>query len=133
MMARRPGFFSRWWRRAAARLGRLRIWLAQDSGMGEGVPRAFVVFLVCFGLGMIVISLVGDQGLIAYLRLQREASELRERVDALTAREQRLRLEIKALHDDADYIEQVARRQLRLVRPNEIVIELPRDGGKDER
>jgi len=101
--------------------------------MGEGVPRAFVVFLVCFGLGMIVISLVGDQGLIAYLRLQREASELRERVDALTAREQRLRLEIKALHDDADYIEQVARRQLRLVRPNEIVIELPRDGGKDER
>ena len=68
---------------------------------------------------------MGDQGLIAYLRLQHEAGELRERIDTLSAREQRLRLEIKALRNDADYIEQVARRQLRLVRPGEIVIELP--------
>lgn len=128
MMARRPGFTGRWGRGAAAQLGRLRTWLAQDSGMGEGLPRAFVVFLVCFGLGMIVISLVGDQGLIAYLRLQREASELRERIDTLTARERHLRLEIKALQSDADYIEQVARRELRLVRPGETVIELPPDG-----
>lgn len=133
MMARRPGLIRRGGRGLAARLGPLRTWLAQDGGMGEGLPRAFVVFLVCFGLGMIVISLVGDQGLIAYLRLQREAGELRERIDTLTVREQRLRLEIKALQNDADYIEQVARRQLRLVRPDEIVIELPPTRGEDGR
>lgn len=120
-----PGNPGRWPRMLASGLGHVRAWLAEDAMLGEGLPRAFVLFLVCFGLGMIVISLVGDQGLIAYLRLRGESVQLSGRIEALRQREVRLHQEIEALQNDPDYIERVARKQLGLVKPGEVVILLP--------
>jgi len=116
-------------RRLAPWVERARAWLAESgagAAAGERVPRAFLVFLLLFGCGMILISLVGDQGFIAYLGLQREATALRRDIQALETRQVRLQQEIRALREDPAYIELLARQELGLVRPGEVVIQLPR-------
>ncbi len=126
-MARaRRTLLQHWWRdglRPAAE--RARDWLAADAlGAGQGLSRGFALFLVLFGVGMLLISLVGDQGWIAYLQLRAEKGRLEQRIQEATGREAQLRREVKALGNDADYIEQVAREKLGLVKPGEEVIEL---------
>jgi len=118
-----------WRARAGARLRRLQEWLVEDGGRGDRLPRGFLVFLVLFGVGMITISLVGDQGLIAYYRLQQERDALRREVQSLQAEETVLRRRIAALKGDPAYIEHLARKRLGLVRPDEVVIELPAPDG----
>ncbi len=74
---------------------------------------------------MILISLIGDQGLIAYYRLRTEAAQLREDVERLEKRRTFLGHEIRALLGDPRYIEHLARRDLGLVKKGEIVVQLP--------
>ena len=91
----------------------------------EELPRLFPLFLLLFGLGMILISLVGDQGLIAYYRLQKEAETLRLELQTMQGREQELLREIDALNNSDAYLEMLARRNLGLVKPDEMIIQLP--------
>ena len=90
-----------------------------------GLPRGLALFLFVFALGMLAISLVGDQGLIAYWMLRSEEAALRRDVTRLEAREAELVREIEALRSDPSYIEQVARRDLGFVRPGEVIVQLP--------
>ncbi|MBI4083783.1 MAG: septum formation initiator family protein [Candidatus Lambdaproteobacteria bacterium] len=102
--------------------------ILRDRGSAERLPRGFLVFLLVFGAGMILISLVGDQGLIAYLRLQEEARTLEVEIQQLEAHRHDLEREVRALRDDPAYIELLARKRLGLVKPGETVIELPPRG-----
>ncbi|MDH4246204.1 MAG: septum formation initiator family protein [Deltaproteobacteria bacterium] len=107
------------------RFGALLTGNLRTGALVEELPRIFPLFLFLFGAGMILISLVGDQGLIAYYHLQQERDRLREEVTHLELRERKLRQEIHALTSSRSYIETLARRRLGLVRPGEIVIQLP--------
>ena len=104
-----------------ARLGLL--WSWERSAFG--LPRALLSFLLLFAFGMMLISLVGDQGLAAYWMLRAERESLQQDVKALEARERELLLEIEALRGDPAYIEQVARRELGFVKPGEVIVQLP--------
>lgn len=112
--------------RLAPLLEQLRAWVRSGALQpAEGrLPRLFLWFLLLFGVGMIVISLVGDQGLIAYYRLQQEARSLRQEVAHLEARRGEVRREIRALRHDEGAIETLARRELGLVKPGETVVQL---------
>ncbi|MCH8841388.1 MAG: septum formation initiator family protein [SAR324 cluster bacterium] len=92
---------------------------------GLALPRASWIFLAVFAAGMALISLIGDQGLIAYRELRSEADRLRVDVVQMEARKIDLVRIIKSLHEDPDYIEQVARQKLGLVRPGELVLQIP--------
>jgi cell division protein FtsB len=108
---------------------RLQAWLAEPDTLAAGhLPRFFLLFLLLFGVGMILISLVGDQGLIAYYGLRREARTLRSDVTALEAQRVELTRQIEALRDDPEYIAALARRRLGLVKPGETVLQLPPAG-----
>jgi cell division protein FtsB len=120
--------------RIAARIGAERerglprfsaLWSWERSAFG--LPRALLSFLVLFALGMLLISLVGNQGLIAYSMLRAERQTLQQDVEALHARELALAREIEALRGSPAYIEQVARRKLGFVKPGEIVVQLPEE------
>lgn len=94
---------------------------------GEGrTARFFLLFLLVFGVGMIFISLFGDQGWFAYSSLKAEKGTLTEKLAELEARREALSLEIKALKTDRGYIEFKARQQLGLVYPDELILQLPR-------
>jgi cell division protein FtsB len=106
---------------------RWQAWIADPQAVAAGqLPRFFLLFLLLFGVAMILISLVGDQGLIAYYGLRRDAAGLRRDVTALEARRGELTREIEALRSDPDYIAYLARKRLGLVKPGETVLQLPR-------
>jgi cell division protein FtsB len=114
----------------AARLAaaRLRAWLREDDGSWQrGAPRPFLLFLLLFGVGMLLVTLFGDQGLLAYRSLRREEIGLVTEIQRLALREGELREQIRALHNDPGYVELLARRKLGLVKPGETVILLPRE------
>lgn len=104
----------------------VRLGISRGSApLPEELPRFFFIFLLLFGVGMLVISLLGDQGLIAYLRLQTEAENLRDRVMQLEQRRGELEDGIQALRYDPAAIELMARKKLGLVRPGERIFQLP--------
>jgi cell division protein FtsB len=108
-------------------LGNLRAWLREDDGSWhDGAPRAFLLFLLIFGVGIVLISLLGDQGLLSYYSLRREAASLRVEIENLRQEEGELARRIQALRSDSSYIEMLARQRLGLVKPGETVLQLPR-------
>ena len=109
--------------RWAALLGWLR---EDDASWNDSAPRPLVLFLTLFGVGMVAISLFGDQGFFAYRSLQAQARTLKQEVRALESREEDLTRQIHALRSDPAAIERVAREKLGLAKPGEIVIQLPR-------
>jgi len=108
-------------------------WLNQPQGnpptpggvAQHRLPRWFLLFLGMFGAGMIVISLVGDQGLIAYYKLRGKAEALKEDVASMELRKNRLVREIEALQGDPATIEHLARKHHGLVKPGDVILQLP--------
>jgi cell division protein FtsB len=79
------------------------------------------LLLLAFAIVVVVDALVGDQGLLATRRAQREydnlaAANARQRADNARYRE-----EIRRLKEDPKAIEEAARRDLGLIRPGEKV------------
>ena len=70
---------------------------------------------------MIVDALVGERGLLAMRRARRQYSELSASIVQLRAENVRLREEARRLREDPTAIEELARRELGLIRPGEKV------------
>ncbi len=70
---------------------------------------------------IIVDGLVGDRGLLAMIRARQEYDELATRIARTRAENARLREEARRLREDPAAIEEVARRELGLIRPGEKV------------
>jgi cell division protein FtsB len=84
--------------------------------------RRIVQMLLLFIAAVIVVdALVGEQGLFAMLRARRQAEELAATIARTRAENARLREEARRLTDDPAAIEEVARRELGLIRPGEKV------------
>ena len=84
--------------------------------------RRIVQTLLLFVAAVIVVdALVGEQGLFAMLRARRQAEELAASIARQKAENARLREEVDRLEDDPAAIEEVARRELGLIRPGEQV------------
>ena len=99
-------------------------WLGAERSR-LGLPRIVISFLVVFAAGMAVVTLVGDQGLLSYWALRTEREQLAAEVSRLEARHRELQRELQALRTDPGYIELLARRDLGLVRPGEVLVQLP--------
>ena len=79
--------------------------------------------LVCVAL--VVHEIYGQHGYLA-LRRQREDSEnLQQQIQQLQKENQQLEIQIKALKTDPKAIEKMAREQMGLARPGEIIFSLP--------
>jgi cell division protein FtsB len=72
-------------------------------------------------------ALIGDNGLTALWRSRRETDALRAEVERLRADGVRLRDEARRLREDPAAIEELARRELGLIKPGEkVVVVAPR-------
>jgi cell division protein FtsB len=84
--------------------------------------RRIIQFLIVFIATVIIVDgLVGDRGLLAMLRARQEYDQLAETIARLRAENARLREEAHRLATDPAAIEEIARRQLGLIKPGEKV------------
>lgn len=76
------------------------------------------IVLIAGGL-LIVNALVGDRGLLAMLKARQQYRSLEGALNRVTADNARLREEARRLREDPSAIEDIARRELGLIRPGE--------------
>ena len=81
--------------------------------------RGLQLLLVFFASVVMVDALVGDRGLLAMLRARHQHRELAASVARQRAENTRLREEARRLKEDPATIEEIARRELGLIRPGE--------------
>jgi cell division protein FtsB len=84
--------------------------------------RRIVQLLVLFVASVIIVDgLVGDRGLLAMLRARHEYDQLAASISHQRAENARLREQARRLREDPTAIEEIARRELGLIKPGERV------------
>ena len=92
---------------------------------------AYVLVLVCIAL--LVHDVFGQHGFLALRQEKKEVDSLRQQIQQLQRENEQLDKRIKALQSDPKAIERLAREQMRLARPGEIIYTLPeKDPKKDQ-
>jgi cell division protein FtsL len=87
----------------------------------KGYNKRVLITVLMLVLVMIFFTFFGEKGLLQVYRLRRELKEI-ERVNMeLRQENERLRAEIGNLRTNKKYIEELARRELGLVKKGEIV------------
>jgi len=81
------------------------------------------VLILLMGLILLVwyFSLFGEKGLIKIIQLRRERDRIIADASRIQEENQRLQEEIRRLREDSRYLESVARRDLGLIKENEIL------------
>ena len=88
------------------------------AAQAKRVGRFLAIFVA---IVVVVDALIGDRGLLAMLRARRQYDELSDTIARQRAENARLREEVRRLTDDPSAIEELARRELGLIRPGERV------------
>lgn len=78
-------------------------------------------------LVMIVHDVFGTHGFLAMRRTQNEIRKVKADIEALSKENAALAQEVKDLNSDPRLIEKIARDDLGLARPGEIIIRIPQD------
>jgi cell division protein FtsB len=74
-------------------------------------------------LVLLALALFGDKGIMRAFQSERQKEALQEEVNRLEATNEALRKEIEALRSDRRYIEDIARRELGMVKKDELVFQ----------
>jgi cell division protein FtsB len=88
------------------------------SEAGKRLAQLLVVFVA---LAFVADGLVGKRGLLAMMRARQDHDRLAASIARVRAENARLREEARRLREDPAAIEEVARRELGLIRPGEKV------------
>ncbi|UCD70735.1 MAG: septum formation initiator family protein [Syntrophobacterales bacterium] len=92
-------------------------------GLLKGYKKRILIPLFLFVSVMIFFIFFGDRGLLQVYRLRRELKEIEKVNMELRQENERLRAEIGNLRTNKKYIEELARRELGLVKKGEIVFQ----------
>lgn len=84
----------------------------------------WVAWLLFLALFFIFLFIFGDNGLLQIGELRRVRMALSVEINKLNRENEEIRKEIRGLREDSYYIEKVAREELNLVRPNEVVYQI---------
>ncbi len=83
--------------------------------------RTFQLLLAFVTLVLVINALVGDRGLTETLRAREQHQALRTSIDRLRGENARLRDEVRRLLSDPATIEALARQELGLIKPGELL------------
>lgn len=83
--------------------------------------RAVHLLLVFITLVLVVDALIGDKGLVESMRARRRYQEVSASLETLRRDNAKLRDDVRRLNEDPATIESVAREELGLIRPGELV------------
>ena len=92
-------------------------------------------FLVCICLtvAIILLAVFKDKGWLDVRARARQFRAVESQIRDIEAENQRLTDEIQALRTDPAAIEKIAREQLKLVKPGEVVLVLPEEKPPDQK
>ena len=79
------------------------------------------LLLVFVTLVLVADALVGEKGLIESMRARRQYRDVAASLESLRRENSRLREHVRRLRDDPGAIESLAREQLGLIRPGEVL------------
>jgi cell division protein FtsB len=99
-------------------LRRKRIPPAPFSVFGRRTVHFLLVFVT---IVLVVDALVGEKGFIETLRARREYRDVSRSLESLRRENSRLREDVRRLNEDPGAIEAVARKELGLIRPGELL------------
>ena len=99
-------------------LRRRRVVPVSSSGFRR---RAVHLLLVFVSLVLVIDALIGEKGLVKSLQARQHFREVAASLETLRRDNAKLRDEVRRLNEDPATIESVAREQLGLIRPGEIV------------
>jgi cell division protein FtsB len=85
----------------------------------RGRRRALQYLLILVGAVLVVNALVGDKGLVETLKKRDEYRALEQTLVRARAENMRLREEARRLTEDPEAVEEIARRELGLIKPGE--------------
>jgi cell division protein FtsB len=100
---------------------RRRVRRGGDSSVSPARRKTFQLLLVFVTLVLIINALVGERGLTETLRARRQHHDLVASIDRLRIENAQLREEARRLRSDPATIEGLARRELGLIRPGEVL------------
>ena len=89
-----------------------------------------VLITAAFGAAALVTLTYGGQSLARVWHMKHEVESLEREISTLRAETGRLTATVNRLRTDPDFIEQVAREDLGLVKPGERVLKLPPSPGQ---
>ncbi len=84
--------------------------------------RPLRILLIVLGI-LLAASLLGERGLIGLIQMRQTRAALAREVERLTATNAALADEVRALRTDPGRLEAIAREELGLVKPGELVYE----------
>ena len=91
---------------------------SQSSGRSA---RLWQLLLLFVAVVIVIDGLVGDRGLLAMMRARRDYDTAAATLDRRRAENARLREQARRLREDPAAIEEIARRELGLIKPGETV------------
>lgn len=100
---------------------------APTEGQPQQSPRRIPIWFIVLVVVMVGMILFGDRGLLRVFQSQQQLAEMGAQIAALEATNADLRKKIEALQSDLGTIENIARRELGMVRPDELVYQFPPD------
>lgn len=108
------------WRVSKTRLGHSRhwTWLAGNPTRNRRILQLLTLFVAAV---IVVDALVGERGLLAMMRKRQQFDELATSIARQKSENAQLREEARRLREDPSAIEEIARRDLGLIRPGEKV------------
>ncbi|MEJ2699890.1 MAG: septum formation initiator family protein [Desulfuromonadales bacterium] len=94
-----------------------------DSAPQPPSSRKLPFWRILLVLLLLALALFGDKGIMRAIQSRRQKEALQQEVNRLEATNEALRKEIHALRSDRRYIEDIARRELGMVKKDELVFQ----------
>ncbi len=87
--------------------------------------RGAILGLILVCVALVVHEIFGANGYLALRRQKQQYQELQQQIQALQEQNQKLQKQVQGLKSDPHAIEKMARDQMHLARPGEIIYTLP--------
>src|SRR4030066_694741 len=83
--------------------------------------KRFLLLILASFLILGILTFFGEKGILHLLRLQKEVARIKGKNMKLEEENQKLKEEVKRLQSDKRYIEEIARKELGMVKEGEII------------
>ncbi len=107
--------------------------MKQSPRLDSRYQRGAILALALICVALIVHEIFGQHGYLALRRERREFDVLQQQIQQLQKENQQLESQVKALKTDPKAIEKVAREQMGLARPGEIIFTMPDKHSENEK